>query len=429
MKYIRIKNNGIINPKALHLVGASTKRNDSSKIGQFGSGNKFAMAYLLRNGYEMLVTAGLNEIKIHTEKEVFRDQEFEIIFIDGEKTSITTEMGKDWLFWQAVREIYCNALDEGGCTMDFVQEITPNEKETHFYIENKKDVTSFVQNFDNYFATNKKVLFECEYGRILEKSGNEGNVYRKGIKCLNTNKSSVYDYDFKDLEIDENRLMKYDWMLGKKIWNLIYKCDNEEVIKTILHQCSNNDLLEGNISDFSTPDSSNISNKFKEVLRKTNIAPRGYAGLLKADEVHNHVILPTELFRSVRGVIEDENVGDKFKVTKKGAMFRIIEQGEDALKDHTLKKALEFLKECQFGIDYEIKIVIFDNKNVLGAAYDGEILISEICLEKGINEVVVTLLEEYVHLKYNVKDETRGFQTAMLTEFTTYMKKINAFAI
>lgn len=54
MKYIRIKNQWLIEPQALHLVGASTKRNDASKIGQFGSGNKYAMAYLLRNNYANL---------------------------------------------------------------------------------------------------------------------------------------------------------------------------------------------------------------------------------------------------------------------------------------------------------------------------------------------------------------------------------------
>jgi hypothetical protein len=36
MKYIKIKNNGLIEAQALYLVGASTKRNDSTKIGQFG---------------------------------------------------------------------------------------------------------------------------------------------------------------------------------------------------------------------------------------------------------------------------------------------------------------------------------------------------------------------------------------------------------
>ena len=80
MNYIRIKNNGIIDAKALHLVGASTKRDDSSKIGQFGSGNKYALAYLLRNNYNVKVFAGTREIEIKSEVEQFRDKEFNVIF-------------------------------------------------------------------------------------------------------------------------------------------------------------------------------------------------------------------------------------------------------------------------------------------------------------------------------------------------------------
>jgi len=40
MKYIRVKNAGKIEVSALHMMGVSTKRGDSTKIGQFGSGNR-----------------------------------------------------------------------------------------------------------------------------------------------------------------------------------------------------------------------------------------------------------------------------------------------------------------------------------------------------------------------------------------------------
>lgn len=427
MKYIRIKNNGLIEPQALHLVGASTKRNDSSKIGQFGSGNKYALAYLLRNGYEVKIFAGKDEIKLETKQETFRDTPFNVIYINGEKTSITTEMGKDWQFWQALREIYCNAIDEGGCSMDFVQHIEPNEEQTHFYIDTKKDVTEFVSNFDNYFATNKKVLFECKLGRILEKSGTTTNVYRKGVRCFTSNKTSVFDYDFNDISIDENRLVKYFWEVEEKIWGLIYQCNKKDVILSVLHNSNNMDYIEGCLSDVSTINCSIVSDEFRECLSSINLAPHGYAGLLKQDEIHNHVIVPTKIFKSVRSLIPDENVGDKFKVNIKGALYREIEITE--LYAATIKESKYFFSECGMDIDYDIIVAMFDSKDIMGCAMGGKIILSDVCLERGVNETVNTIIEEYIHIKYGVADETRAFQTAIITEFISYLKKKNAFLI
>lgn len=427
MKYIRIKNDGLIEPQALHLVGASTKRNDNTKIGQFGSGNKYALAYLLRNGYDVKIFAGLQEIVIDTKPETFRDNEFNVIYINGERTSITTEMGKDWEFWQALREIYSNAMDEKGHSMDFLSAINPVDGETHFYIGTKKDVMEFVSNFDNYFATNKKVLFECPYGKILEKSGDKANVYRKGIRCFTTNKNSIFDYDFTDISIDENRLVKYFWQIDEKVWDLIYRCTDKEVVMQVLHNSHNHEFIEGCISDVSSINGTVASEQFKECIKSINLAPKGMAGMLKPDEIETHVIVPTKVFSSFRGILGDENVGDKFKVTKFGGMFREIDS--TLLYDAILLQAVDFLKECNFEIPYLISIAIFDNKDVLGSAHDGKIILSDICMERGINEVVNTILEEFIHLKYDVKDETRAFQTATITEFISYMKKINSFAI
>jgi hypothetical protein len=427
MKYMRIKNTGLIDMAALHLLGASTKRNDASKIGQFGSGNKYALAYFLRNDYNPVVYSGLQEIKITTKRESFRDCEFDIIYLNDIATSITTEMGQGWEFWQALRELYCNALDEGGADIEFVSEVEPKENETQFYLDAKSDVFNFIANFDSYFATKKKVLFECPIGRILEKTGKEANIYRRGIKCYTTKQGSVFDYDFNDIRINESRVVEYNWTIDEMLWDMIFRCDNEEVIMTILHQCDSRELIESGISDYSTLNPANMSDTFRECIKKARLAPVGYAGLLKPDEIHNHILIPTKIFRSIRGQIDDNNVGDKFKVMKNGGVFREVEP--TPLWDDTLKQALEFLKEVKFDIPYEVVVAIFDDKTIQGVAFDGRIILSNICLEKGVNETVNTITEEFIHLKYDVADETRAFQTATITEFISYMKKVNAYTI
>lgn len=426
MKYIKIKNAGEIEPEALHLVGASTKRNDNTKIGQFGSGNKYALAYLLREGYNVKIFGGLNEITIETHTTEYRGQTFNVIWINGKETSITTQMGKDWKFWQAIREIYCNAIDEGDFTLDFVSVIDPRENETHFYIENIEEAAAFMGNFNDYFATNKKVLFECKLGRILEKTGTTGNIYRRGIRCFETPKFSVFDYDFNDIDIDENRLVKYFWQIEEKIWSLIYQCEDKETILRVLHSSSDRNYLEGCLSEISAINST-VSDVFRDTLKSLNLAPSGFAGCLNPDEVHNHIIIPTKIYTSVRGIIGDENVGDKFKVTRKGAFY--VEKDANPLEEATIAQALDFFKECHYPINYDIKVATFDNKSVYGAALNNIIYLSDICLERGVNEVCNTIIEEQIHLKYEVKDETRDFQDAVIAEFVTYMKTNNSYLL
>lgn len=427
MKYIKIKNNGEIEVEALTLIGASTKSGDKSKIGQFGSGNKYALAYFIRNNYPVTITSGDKTIDITTEEQEFRGDSFHVLSVGGIKTSITTQMGKDWEYWQAMREIYCNAIDEGGYSIDFVQDIEPIEGETHFYIEAKESAFDFMKNFDNYFATKKKVLFECEYGRILERSGETANIYRRGIRCFTTNKDAIFDYDFKEITIDENRLVRYWWEVESKIWKLIYKCDNEEVIMDILHKVGDPTFLEGNVSEYSNVGAHDISDTFKECLNKVKLAPTGFAGMLKPDEKQQHLLIPTKIFTAVRSNIDTKNVGSAFKVSTSNELYREIES--TSLQDATIAEASNFLEECEFEMDYPIVLGLFDNKEILGLADEGKVILSEVCLEKGVNEVVNTIIEEYIHLKYGVVDESRGFQTAIITEFISYMKKKQAYLI
>ena len=50
-----------------------------------------------------VIMSGTEEIKISTERQYFRDQAFDILCFNGQQTSITTQMGKDWVLWQALR--------------------------------------------------------------------------------------------------------------------------------------------------------------------------------------------------------------------------------------------------------------------------------------------------------------------------------------
>ena len=111
---IEIANNGEVPVEAFTLMGASTKRGDDTKIGYFGSGLKYAISKLTKDGVDLKIYSGKKEIKITTTNVSLGREKFKRININKRPTSLTTEMGPDWELWQAIREIYCNAADEEG---------------------------------------------------------------------------------------------------------------------------------------------------------------------------------------------------------------------------------------------------------------------------------------------------------------------------
>lgn len=426
MRYIKISNEGKLETNALILLGASTKRNDKSKIGMFGSGNKYAIAYLLRNKYNLFIYSGLEEIKIRTVDEQFRDNTFSIIHINDIKTSITTDLGIEWKLWQAIRELYANAIDEGSAKISLTNEIEPKENETHFYIEQTEVTKDFIRDFDKYFSDNKKILFENEFGRIYEKTGSGGNIYRKGIRCMDWDKKSLYDYDLFNIEINEDRMAKYYWQVEESVWKLIFACDNKQVIRQILSESCNDDYMESTISNLFEIESPKLSEQFKEELSLGEIVPFGLSGLLTTAEIQTCYVVPTKIFKSLRHHIDEKSINSKFKISSSNVAYRYI---NSSLYQSALNKAVEFLKEVKFEIPFKIKTGVFDDKKIYGLAdkENSAIVISDICMEKGIDEIINTIIEEYIHLKYDVRDETREFQSAIITEFISYMKKQNAY--
>lgn len=430
MNYLKIKNNGVMDITGLYLLGASSKRNQN-KIGMFGSGNKYAMAYLLRNNFELKICAGMQEVEVTTRPIVSRDQDFQLIVVDGKDTSITTEFGKDWELWQAIREVYCNALDEGGAVLEYVSEIKPCENETHFYIKTNTELKNLISQFDSYFAVSRKVLFECDHGKIYAKATDTKlNLFRKQIRCFETELLSVYDYDLPTIQIDENRLVKYSWYVASMIWNVIYSCTDKEVIRTILFQCSDSGYVECLNEDYSVARPELMSQEYIEVLNELKLAPKSMSGLVSIEEMGQTTIIPTQLFQQAKAVVDNSSLAAKFKVYK-DCFYVDVEPKE--LHYETLRKCAAFFKECNYDEvnSYPVKVARFEDKTVHGFAdiENSIIYISELAVEKGVQYACETLLEEYIHIKHHVYDETRGFQNAAIGELINILKRNYAFSI
>lgn len=427
MRYLKIKNQGEMEPQALTLMGASSKVDDSSKIGMFGSGNKYAISYLMRQNISLKIYTGKKEIKITTKKETFRGQEFKIIYINDEKTSLTTTMGKDWILWHALREIYCNAIDEGEEKIEIVNSIESVIGETHFYIEANLEVEEFMNNFDNYFSLKKEIIWECEIGKIFQKSSSNVNVYRKGIRCWDHKCPSVYDYDFENIIINESRVVNSDWSVREKVFQLFIRCTNQDVIMSMIRGMTDTLNLESISQSICSLYVDKVSLEFKELIFTLKLAPIEMGGMCTEDEKKTFMFIPNQIYEAIEQFMNESNKAMAFNFKVDGEFFTPVKVTE--LQQAVLNRAIEFFKECNYKIDYKIEVVSFRRKSILGHAGNNIIYVSDVAIEKGVHDLCNTIIEEQIHLKYDVMDETRAFQTAAINEMLTMMKQAYSFAM
>ena len=95
-KYLEIKNNGELDIRILSLMGGTTKRDNKELIGNFGTGLKYSLAYILRNKVDVKIFIGGAEVILYTKTENISNTDFNILYVNGDRTSITDSLGVDW---------------------------------------------------------------------------------------------------------------------------------------------------------------------------------------------------------------------------------------------------------------------------------------------------------------------------------------------
>lgn len=412
--FIRIENDGEVDPLAFNLIGASTKRADNSKIGFFGSGNKYAIALLLRKNIFFKVYSGTREIVFGKKPVTFRDGTYEMITIDGQDTSMTTDMGPTWEDWFIVREFYCNALDEGQALISVTDDIKPVAGKTTIYIEKIPSLTTFFDGIGRYILTTGEKPLSSEltaYGNvsIYPAYDDEFICYRKGIRVWpKNNERGLYRYDFSSIVINESRICEYPHQVGERMGSFFAKTTNKAYIQNYLDNWKDHkeqDIYWEYVHE-------HLSSAWEEILLGKRVYPEKYATHSGDFEgKFNGYIVPNKLAEKISK--------DLPKVTVVGFSKKGLHTDCEATKEEleSIKIAVNVLDRYGYTITCPIKVAEFVDKDVV-ARYDTdtkEILLSRTHFTHNQAKLQNTLLEEYFH-SMGLADGERKFVTFLIDE-------------
>lgn len=434
MKFIKITSKGEIDERAFSLLGASSKRDDNTKIGMFGSGLKYSLAFLLRNDIKFRVFSGYREVVFATNSEDFRDKSFNRISVNGTPTSLTTDMGIEWESWFVLREIYCNALDESDGAIaveehNSIADVLPVEDYTTFYISVDQQFQEILDNWDLYFSENRKdLLYHDSKMNQVYVGGKNTIVYRKGIRChYIENVGSLFHYDMSWVKINESRTIASDWDFKWNLCKFLKEIEDKSIIHRILYNINNfteKNLHWENSWDWSDVWVGQIGDKYLVPTETAGFWEEELKTILKG----NYIMLPSSMVQSLKlffgdkvKVIGDDSTGDG-----KADMKILNEVGKR--EQYLLDTSLKFLEDAGYKVKYPVKVVRFHKSEVLGQAKDETIFLSEKIFTMGQKQIVACIIEENEHIVTGYEDETRTFQNHLFSMIVScYEEKVGRY--
>lgn len=224
---IVFKNKGILDINSIITFGVSVKEKESA-IGFFGTGLKYAIAVLLRNGCDISIKAGDDVYDFGTEELIVRGKSFPIIMMNDKQLSFTTEYGKTWELWQAARELYSNCLDEGGTVTN---EIDDSFQGTQVVVSG--DAFDLVWKERHTFLLSAPVLWANDSLEVCE--GPSAYVYYQGIRAYTLPTKSKFTYNLKTHQkLTEDRALANWWSAQWDITWALASCDNKDVLESVI---------------------------------------------------------------------------------------------------------------------------------------------------------------------------------------------------
>ncbi len=384
-------NPGLIDLEAALTMGVSAKESDSP-IGRFGTGFKFAVATILREGGTVVVSRGLERHAFTTTAREIRGQSFDLVCMDGQPLGFTTMLGRDWLPWMAFRELASNALDEGGRYLQAKDGAQVCEKHLEGH------TTIFVTGIDQVWDDRGTILLQSEPLASTEHAdihpGASEFAFYRGVRIFKLPRPSAFTYNAKGhLDLTEDRQASSWFSVELKIERAIGALEDQQLLRKIL--TAGESALEHHLD---VPQYGHAGAAFREAARSLTM---GAAGQQVAPKVATF---------ARTSAIEDLAPGDSIALEPVELLM--------------LQRAKWMLHQA--GIEVEaFPIIICDTLGpaIHGLARDSKIFLARKAFDKGTRELAATLFEEWAHLVSGAGDATLAMQNFLIDRVLQHIER------
>lgn len=258
--------------RAVTIQGLSAKPDAEQRpaIGKFGTGLKYAIAVLVREGCSVTIVTPEGRYKIVGKASEFRGQHYEGLMLrhtyqkDGKQRikrselPFTTHYGSNWELWMAFRELHSNTLDEGGWTRQFhdvpgehqhvsegcaiIVEGEPYEREFYkshqtFLPQDPGEIILSTPAVDIYELPHPNYVSEVKYYR---------GVRAGALRCDGSGELFKFIYNVKsECYLSEERQVNdhyWDWAVAQAI----AECEDKDIIKEFLE--ADEDFFEHHVA-------------------------------------------------------------------------------------------------------------------------------------------------------------------------------------
>jgi hypothetical protein len=324
-------------------------------------------------------------------------------------------MGYDWTAWMILRELWCNALDEGGAVKSEEIELIGDADKTTFYIQIDSQLREVLNDWRKYFIHSETPVWTGA-SHALYPAGPHLCIYKQGVLIYeDKNKTSVFSYDVKNAQINE--LRQFTGSPSQAITNALYGCD--EIAASYFLENVSKEHYEGN-DNFDYGWYGSFNECWRKVIGNGKLIYQKVIDDMKArgNEVDllDKIVLPKSVYKALTK--QFDGIGALRIASKIGEFY---EDFDDQI-DNKIKQGLVILEECGYKMHPQLSYRFgwFEDKSVNARIHLDErvIYVSKALLQRPLFDIVAILIEENEHFNTGMSDNTREFQQHFINLYT-----------